>query len=233
MLANQLQKTMLSWLAPACPLCRLPLAKQDTHGLCAACLEWYTPQPRCERCGLPSPMPVTQCGECLRSPPPWQRLICLGDYRFPLSQAVHKLKYQRQFWQAPSLAGLLATRITDPAPLLTSVPLHWRRYWLRGFNQSDLLARALSQALQCHYQPQLLQRVRATAMQQGLNKRERTRNLTQAFRLSEPPASRHIAIVDDVVTTGSTMRQLCNLLLDVGVKRLDIYCICRTPEPGS
>lgn len=233
MLANRPQKTTLSWLAPACALCHLPLPAGNRHGLCPACLDWYAPQSRCERCGLPTSQPVPMCGECLRAPPPWQHLYCLGDYRFPLSQAVHQLKYQRRFWLAKPLASLLAERIPVPAPVFTSVPLHWRRHWWRGFNQSDLLARQLSLAMRCSYQSKLFQRVRATAMQQGLNKSERARNLKRAFTLRNPPLSEHLAIVDDVVTTGSTMRQLCNLLLEVGVKSLDIYCICRTPEPGS
>lgn len=233
MLANRLTKNTLSWLAPACSLCQLPLPASCRHGLCPACVQWYAPQPRCERCGLPTSVAEPMCGECLRAPPPWQRLVCLGDYRFPLSQAVHQLKYQRHFWLARPLASLLAERITSSAPLLTSVPLHWHRHWWRGFNQSDLLARQLSHTLRCSYQPRVFQRVRATAMQQGLNKAARTRNLTRAFALRSHPVSAHLAIVDDVVTTGSTMRQLCNLLLEVGVKSLDIYCVCRTPEPGS
>nr|WP_075988041.1 phosphoribosyltransferase family protein [Vibrio fluvialis] len=233
MLTNRLQKTMFSWLRPSCKLCDLPLESHSTQSLCGACLDWYAPTTRCARCGLPCETPTEQCGQCLTSPPPWHKLYCLGDYRFPLNQSVHQLKYQRQFWQARPLAGLLAPRIVSPAPLVTCVPLHWRRHAWRGFNQSDVLARQLAQQLGSQYQPRLFSRRLATPPQQGLNKAQRRRNLNQAFVLNSAPNHRHIAIVDDVVTTGSTVRQLCNLLLDVGVESLDIYCICRTPEPGD
>lgn len=233
MLTNRFQKTMFSWLAPACQQCGLALHAPTKPRLCAACLAWYAPTPRCARCGLPCESATAQCGQCLSTPPPWHQLVCVGDYRFPLSHSVHQLKYQRQFWQARPLAALLAPRITTPAPLLTCVPLHWRRQLRRGFNQSDVLARQLAQHLGCEYDPQLFSRPHATVPQHGLDKAQRRRNLNRAFVLNHVPCQQHVAIVDDVVTTGSTVRQLCNLLLEVGVKSLDIYCICRTPEPSD
>nr|WP_238529409.1 phosphoribosyltransferase family protein [Vibrio mimicus] len=111
------------------------------------------------------------------------------------------------------------------------MPLHWRRRWQRGFNQSDLLARELARSLPTQYDSQLFARRRATPHQQGLSKAQRIQNLSGAFVLNHQPNQQHIAIVDDVVTTGSTIRHLCDLLLDVGVQSIDIYCICRTPEP--
>ncbi len=233
MLTNHTQKTIHSWLDPACRLCGLSLPPASPHNLCPACLEWYPHITRCPRCGLPAETASSPCGQCVSHPPPWHRLYCLGDYCFPLSHAIHQLKHQRQFWQAKTLANLLAERIPDPAPLLTAVPLHWRRYLWRGFNQSDIMARQLAMQLNCRYQPNMFSRHLATRSQQGLNKRQRQDNLTRAFCLNSAPAHRHIAIVDDVVTTGSTVQQLCHLLLEVGTESLDIYCICRTPEPGD
>jgi len=83
----------------------------------------------------------------------------------------------------------------------------------------------------------LFKRIRSTASQQGLTKSARKSNLKGAFAMRNANFSAldysHIAIIDDVVTTGSTVYQLCQLLLEVGVKRIDIYCICRTPEPSG
>lgn len=162
--------------------------------------------------------------------------MCIGDYTPPLSHYVHKLKYERQFWQADKLAELLAARIgqeAETAPLLTSVPLHWRRWLYRGFNQSEQLALALARRLTVNYQP-LFRRVRHSATQQGLSKRERRRNLHGVFeRRLDGVEADHVAIVDDVVTTGETVSQLARLLLEVGVKRVDIYALCRTPEPDD
>lgn len=233
-------------LAPHyCELCQLPISAHSlaqgvssppTRWLCSACQVWLAPKPRCGCCGLVLCHAEAQCGECLASPPAWSRLVCVGDYTPPLSHYVHKLKYERQFWQADKLAELLAARIgqeAETAPLLTSVPLHWRRWLYRGFNQSEQLALALARRLKVSYQP-LFRRVRHSAAQQGLSKRERRRNLHGVFerRLDEVEAD-HVAIVDDVVTTGETVSQLARLLLEVGVKRVDIYALCRTPEPDD
>ena len=172
------------------------------------------------------------CGRCLRSPPRWDRLYCVGDYQPPLSQLIHKFKYERQFWHASKLASLLASRVGRQPDLLTSVPLHWRRYWWRGFNQSELLALDIAKSLQVKYQP-LFRRARSTVQQQGLSKMERKKNLSRAFSLRVSVLPEHVAIVDDVVTTGSTVAHLCQLLLDAGVKTVDIYCVCRTPESSE
>ncbi|MCG9554202.1 ComF family protein [Vibrio sp. Isolate31] len=144
------------------------------------------------------------------------------------------MKYADKFWFARDLSKLLASRIKHPAPLITSVPLHWRRYAHRGFNQSQLLANYAAQELGVKNEV-LFRRVHSTASQQGLNKSARLHNLKNAFALRkhnfQGAVPSHVAIIDDVVTTGSTVYQLCLLLLEVGVKRIDIYCICRTPEP--
>ncbi len=173
------------------------------------------------------------CGECLADPPPWQRLVALGDYDFPLSREVQRFKDHGESWHVDALTQLLATRITAPAPLITSVPLHWRRYLSRGFNQSDVLARHLATHLDSHFDPKLFRRIKFADSQRGHKKSNREQNLQGAFVLSKKPIFEHVAIVDDVVTTGSTVRQLCQLLLEVGVESIDIYCICRTPAPTS
>lgn len=169
------------------------------------------------------------CGHCLTTPPLWHRLYCIGDYAFPLDTMIHQIKHQRMFWQLPSLAGLLAERIDHPAPLMTFVPLHWQRRWFRGFNQSELLAGALNQ----HWQnttTALFSRTQSTPPQQSLNKKQRQNNLKNVFTLTNRPTHSHVAIVDDVVTTGTTISELCKLLLAVGVEYIDIYCISRTPD---
>ncbi len=227
----QFKLNVAQWLSPQCPICKLPLNSKDPYGVCSACEVWYAPTPRCQRCGLATLTPVDMCGLCLSKPPLWHRLYCIEDYQFPLSNSIHQLKYQRQFWQAQPLAKRLSECIDDPAPVITSVPLHWQRYLHRGFNQSDQIAKHLAAYLGVEHQTKLFSRVQNTKAQQGLDKTQRKRNLAQAFRLNIRPNGHHVAIVDDVVTTGSTVQHLCQLLLEVGVERIDIYCICRTPEP--
>lgn len=230
MLAQRVGKYIADLLPVDCELCRLPLNKGEGP-FCHSCLEHFQPQPRCQRCGLPTAVNMAMCGLCLVKPPLWQRLYCVGDYQAPLSDYVHRFKYERQFWQATKLSQLLSPRIGHPADVITSVPLHWTRHWARGFNQSELIAIKLAKQLNRPYQP-LFRRTRVTPQQKGLNKLQRQRNLDQAFELKSDISASHVAIVDDVLTTGSTVHHLCKLLLDAGVKTVDIYCICRTPEPS-
>ncbi|MZI94755.1 ComF family protein [Vibrio sp. CAIM 722] len=225
---------MTRFTSPLCHLCSLSL--NNTHSrYCDACLKHFSFGPRCQRCGLPTLEPTELCGECLASPPQWERLCCIGHYQYPLSQLIHQFKYRRQFWQAKPLAELLIPHISDPAPLITSVPLHWQRYVWRGFNQSDLLARALSHSLNIEYWPGLFIRTRATIQQQGLTRSERQSNLRNAFMINSayPNHHSHVAIIDDVVTTGSTVEHLARMLYRLGVKRIDIYCLCRTPTTNE
>ena len=240
MLSDWLQKHTPRLVTPQCHLCKLPKLPQDAHPKwCNHCLMHFAQQHRCQRCGIKLDIDAIVCGECLKKPPPWQRLYCVGDYDFPLSHYVHQMKYSGQFWLSRDLVKLLVTQIDHPAPIITSVPLHWQRYIHRGFNQSTYLANALAQELHCQSLT-LFRRRRATPTQQGLSKTQRQRNLRNVFSLRNKDVMKviakgdaHVAIIDDVVTTGSTVYQLCQLLLEVGVKRIDIYCICRTPEPAS
>ncbi|NVD05340.1 ComF family protein [Vibrio sp. JPW-9-11-11] len=233
MLAQIFHKYIADLLPCHCELCLLPIhTGTASSSFCAVCLGYFAPIERCLRCGLPCVDEPEQCGHCLKRPPLWHRLYCVGDYQLPLASYVHRLKYQRQFWQADKLAQLLSGQITQPAELITYVPLHWQRAAWRGFNQSERLAHALAKqlAIPC---ASLFRRTHATRPQQGLNRAQRLANLTDVFALKSLPNMSRIAIVDDVVTTGSTVQHLCKLLLDAGVKNVDIYCICRTPDPVS
>ncbi|WP_192889744.1 ComF family protein [Vibrio bathopelagicus] len=237
MLSDWLQKHTPRLVTPQCHLCKLDKSPHDDHPRwCNDCLNLFEPVPRCQRCGLKTLTTVEQCGQCLSKPPPWHRLYCVGDYTFPIARYIQQMKYSDKFWFTRDLSKLLASRIDHPAPLITSVPLHWTRYIQRSFNQSQLLANYTAQELGVKSDV-LFRRTRATLSQQGLTKSIRLSNLNGAFTLVprdfEATDYPHIAIIDDVVTTGSTVYQLCQLLLEVGVKRIDIYCICRTPEPSG
>lgn len=237
MLARILRRSIRSWVRPLCQLCHLPISSLPTPSSpisesiwCQSCLAYFQPTPRCQRCGITTLHTVAQCGSCLSHPPPWQRLYCVGDYQYPLNLLIHQLKYQGKFWLATDIATLLSRQITCPAPMVVPVPLHSYRRWSRGFNQSSALALPLAKQLQSQCHPTLFRRTRHTLTQQGLDREARKTNLKDAFTLTTKPNTEHVAIVDDVVTTGSTVALLSQLLLDSGVKNVDIYCVCRTPE---
>ncbi len=111
---------------------------------------------------------------------------------------------------------------------IISVPLWQRRHWRRGFNQSDLLCQPLSRWLHCRWDSEAVTRTRATATQHFLSARLRKRNLKNAFRLELPVQGRHMVIVDDVVTTGSTVAEIAQLLLRNGAATVQVWCLCRT-----
>ncbi|WFB48085.1 ComF family protein [Vibrio coralliilyticus] len=233
MLTDWIKKHTAYLLPSHCDLCQMAIGAQAAHPLfCCFCLRRFVPVPRCRRCGLVTPEYVEMCGECIVAPPLWTHLYCVGDYQPPLSSYVHRLKYEGQYWQAKTLSLLLVSRIDTRPDLITFVPLHWRRYCYRGYNQSQHLAWQIGRELDVPCEA-LFKKKRATERQQGMDKKQRKENVLQAFHLRKSINIEHVAIVDDVLTTGSTVHQLCELLLGAGVKTIDIYCICRTPEPSS
>ncbi|AHG19994.1 phosphoribosyltransferase [Chania multitudinisentens RB-25] len=219
-----------------CWLCQQAL-RLTQQGICSYCLRQLPAKPVCcPRCGLPSGNPHQLCGRCLQQPPPWQALVFASNYCLPLSALIKRFKFQRTPELAPTLARLLLLhwlqahreQHLNRPEIILAIPLQRRRCWLRGYNQSDLLARPLARWLGCEYRPAALRRTRATLPQQRLTARLRQRNLHGAFRCDTDLAGRHVALLDDVVTTGSTVAEVARLLQKQGVASLQIWCICRT-----
>jgi ComF family protein len=219
-----------------CWLCHLPL-RLPQHGICSFCLRQLPALPiLCPRCALPSRHPHLPCGRCLQRPPPWQTLICVSDYVPPLSQLIQRMKFSGATALRVMLARLLLlswlearrTRAVPHPDLLLCVPLHKKRLWQRGYNQSALLARPLARWLACEFRPHGLRRYRHGVPQHRLSAPERRRNLRAAFRLEMAVQGRHIALIDDVVTTGSTVAEITRILLAQGAASVQIWCLCRT-----
>ncbi|MBT1872841.1 DNA utilization protein GntX [Enterobacter mori] len=219
-----------------CWLCRMPLAL-SAWGMCSVCTRSLEGRiAGCPQCGLPAFSLALPCGRCLKKAPPWQALVAVDNYVPPLSSLIHALKFSHQSVLAMPLARLLLlavlqarrTRALPRVDMLMNVPLHHRRHWRRGYNQSDLLCRPLARWLGCRYAASALRRVQATAIQHQLSARLRKRNLKNAFRLELPVHGLHIALVDDVVTTGSTVAELSRLLLQSGAASVQVWCLCRT-----
>ena len=219
-----------------CWLCQQPLY-HPKHGICCYCRRHLPPLPPCcPCCGLPSHNRVLLCGRCLGNPPPWSSITFVSDYAPPLNQLIKRLKFSGVAPLAPVLARLLLLRWLDEWRMgkvikpdrIISVPLHRWRCWRRGYNQTDLLARPLAHWLGCHYSNMTLQRIRATPAQQQLNAAARRKNMRGAFRCRETVRGQHIALLDDVVTTGSTLNEIAKLLWGQGIASLQVWCLCRT-----
>lgn len=219
-----------------CWLCRQSL-RLHGQGICSYCLRHMPAKPLCcPRCGLPAGDARLPCGRCLQQPPPWQALVFVNDYAAPLRQLIKKFKFQHTPELAPLLARLILLnwqqahreQYLNRPDIILAVPLQAKRCWQRGYNQSDLLARPLAHWLECDYRPAALSRVRKTAPQLRLSARARRRNLRGAFRCHEAMTGRHVALLDDVVTTGSTVMEIAKLLQRQGAASIQIWCVCRT-----
>lgn len=212
-----------------CWLCQMPLAVAR-WGICSRCSRALLAcPPLCPQCGLPAAASRHPCGRCLQKPPPWHRLVAVNDYRPPLSGLVQQLKFHHRPELGPALARLLLQRLLQrddlpPVDALVGVPLWHRRRWCRGYNQCDELCRPLARWRGCVWHREGLTRQRAGAVQHSLNARQRRQNLKNAFQLEFAVQGLHIALVDDVVTTGSTVAEISRLLLRNGAATVQVWC---------
>jgi ComF family protein len=212
-------------------------------GFCPPC--WsklpFLAGPACAQCALPFDVQVadgTRCGQCLAKPPPWSSAASLWLFDGAARDAVHALKYHDRTDLTQQLAQLLARageRIISPDTVLVPVPLHRWRMAKRTFNQSALLATSL--AAQCGGTANLLalERHRATAPQQGLDRTARAQNVKKAFRLNPRHAAalsgRIVVLIDDVYTTGATLEACAQVLLRGGAQDVRILTLARV-VPG-
>jgi len=214
-----------------CRLCSLPT--DEASALCSDCL---ADLPRnlhvCPRCGTGLANSVaTACGECQRNPPQFDSAYIPYRYAPPLIPFITGLKFHARLAEARLLAELFLSSFpanTSPLPeCLIPVPLHPQRLRERGYNQALELARLLSQRLHLPIENQIVRRRLATRPQSELSGDTRRRNMQQAFQLKAPVPYRHVALIDDVVTTGSTVNELARVLRQAGVEIIQVWAIAR------
>lgn len=225
------------------------LCGESLHGdlLCEGCLydlPWAQAYKNtCQQCALALETTANYCGHCLKKPPAFSRSYIPFAYQHPLTPLIHRFKYRRQLTSGKLLGQLLAQYMmsdcaTKPdwqAPdLLIPTPMHWMRRWQRGFNQAEVLAQHLARATQISLNSRLIQRQQRTPAQKELTREERQQNLRRAFfipaKAQQQIAGKRIALIDDVVTTTATMRELSQLLIKAGAKDVQIWALARTME---
>lgn len=236
-----LRRSVDGWMAGALRLllplrCLLCGAKgAGDRDLCAGCAADCTRNAvACPRCALPLARPAPCCGECLRREPPFEHAWVPFVYAHPLDLLEARFKFGADLAAGRVLSSLMIECARDAAPArpdaLVPVPLHAARLRERGYNQALELARPLARAFAIPLRADLLARTRATSPQTGLDAKTRRRNLRDAFTVTdatEPPP--HVALLDDVMTTGATLRECARALRRAGVARVDVWALARAP----
>jgi ComF family protein len=236
-------RQVYNWLKnkQSCLLC--DEAADGTLPICTNCeaeLPWLSGH--CQVCALPLPSHGLVCGACLKKPPSFTKVEVPWRYAFPIDSLITRFKHQAK-WPLGRLLGELLSHHLRHAfddglrkpDLLLPVPLADKRQRQRGLNQAALLGEWLSPPLQLPLQKDWLQRVIDTPAQQQLDAATRKRNLRKAFALAPgcQVSGLHVALIDDVLTTGATAESLAHLLKKAGAARVDVYCLARTPKPGD
>ncbi|KPY39509.1 ComF family protein [Pseudomonas syringae] len=203
---------------------------------CEAELPWLGGQ--CDCCALPLPLSGMSCAQCCKRPPGFAQVIAPWLYDFPVDSLITRFKHNMGRLLAELCGQFLQHRFEEDLPrpdYLIPVPLANKRLRQRGYNQAAMLAGWLGKQLQLPVDEHHVLRSRETAAQQGLDAKARKRNLRDAFTLVDPDwvQGKHLALVDDVLTTGSTAEVIARLLNKAGARRVDVYCLARTPKPGD
>lgn len=225
-------RLLLDLLFPA----RCLSCKRVGSFLCQACRANVAapPLPFCPTCrqAIDPHLPYCRC----RAP----RLPCViaaGEFSGPLRNAIHRFKYNGQSAGADALAALLIPQLSGiltPDRLVVPMPLHPQRERQRGYNQAALLGRAIAQAYGCTVAEQALRRTRPTTPQVSLNLAARARNMDGAFA-GDPGIchGRQLVLVDDVCTTGATLRAAANAAHDAGARTVYAAVLAVTPLGGQ
>jgi ComF family protein len=227
-------KSVRRWLLP--PVCSL--CDADGEGmldLCTACrdeLPYNTCA--CQRCAVPLTDPTAHlCGQCLERHWYFERTVAPFLYQPPVSSLITALKFRGRLAPARLLGALAADFIEQQQihlpEALIPVPLHPSRLRHRGYNQALEIARILGGRLRIPVEKTACIRRRPTAAQLGLSAGERRRNLRRAFAWRGATPWSHVAVVDDVMTTGHTANEICRVLRAAGIERVEVWCVARTP----
>ncbi len=219
--------------AQPCILC----GSMSRHGLwCEACdtAMPYLNVPHCPICALPTPTGEV-CGHCLKNPPLFTHTVAAFGYQFPLDKLVQAMKYREQLALAKLFSEKLSQRIdrTNLPDCVIPMPLHPAKLRVRGFNQAQLIAAKLAREIDRPLLSRACHRLRDTPSQTTLPWRERQKNMHGAFDCEMDLSGKHVALVDDVLTTGASLNALAEAVQKRGASQISAWVIARTlPHAG-
>lgn len=232
----QLRRLLAASLPNRCMICHQRVVLPQ-RGICLTCLDagLYS-SPTCLGCGRAMPHQTAYCGGCMTSQP--LKVVAPASYHQGLGETVAAIKYQGQLAGLTPLVQALVRRIrllaeaeviSLPQALLP-VPLHPHRLRERGFNQAFVIAHELGRALELPVLPYALERLSDTPPQAGLTGKQRRRNLAGAFRLIDEFDYQRVALIDDVVTTGTTAKEIAKLF-EARYIQVQVWCLARAEAP--
>ena len=229
----RLQRLGARLLDPAlCLGCAHPL--KPAQFFCANCYsELQIIINPCIRCGLENNTTGNHCAACLYDPPKWQNLVAPLIYQGLARDLLLQLKFAQSLHLANSLVSSVIHHFhssQSPPEVLLPVPLHRKRLLDRGFNQAFEIARILSQLLDIPVDTRALRRIRDTDSQSGLSANQRQKNILKAFAYQPSTPYSHVAVVDDIVTTGSTANEITKTLHRAGVGHVEIWGLARVSK---
>ncbi len=225
-------KRVLDWILPiSCVVCQ----QVDGHYFCNNCLSylpWLTNA--CRLCACEMELLTTPiCGECLIDPPAHDKIIVLFKYEFPIPSLITQFKFRKQLYLGTAFGTVLSEKVKecyegDSYPeCIIPVPLHPIRLRQRGYNQALEIARSLKKnRLKIDFTR--VSRVIATRPQTLIHYDDRRKNVVNSFLIAKDFNYQHVAVLDDVITTGSTINELTKTLKKNGVKRVDVICVAKT-----
>jgi ComF family protein len=207
------------------------------HGICSQCVKNLPKFNRvCYQCGLPHSLTTKICYRCRDRKPYWDELIAVTEYVNPLKKLIHHVKFYNKIELTLALARLMILAWyqkrqmmgLEKPDLITCVPLHHIRYWSRGYNQAELLAKPIAKWLNRDFYPYLLHRKQYTPDQKNLSLKERMQNVETLFTCRQNIAHKSVMLIDDIVTTGNTINAICQQLKICGASNIQVMCLCRT-----
>jgi len=213
--------------------CILCSASDATHGgMCARCsqeMPWHNQTPQCPQCAAPT-NGGQLCGHCLSAPPAFDSVHALFRYEYPADRLLHRFKYQHMLAMAEMFASQIMTRLPRAAlpDLIIPMPLHRDRLKERSFNQSTEIARIVASQLKLPMDYESCQRIRLTAPQASLPLKDRAKNIKGAFACQGSLAGMHVAVIDDVMTSGASLHELAKTLKKAGASRVECWIVART-----
>lgn len=218
--------------------CLFCLQKTDNQlDLCASCIaDLGVNSQCCQRCALPlenlSEQPVMLCGNCLSHRYFYDNVFSPFRYSEDIAHLIKNFKYHKKIHYAVLLVKLFIEKNKNNnkfqlPELIIPVPMHRQRLKSRGYNQALELARIFASHYQLPVDYSSLIRHRYTDLQVGMNRLKRQKNVKNAFLMNKPINNSHIALIDDVMTTGSTVNEVAKVLKEKGIERVDVWTIAR------